>query len=356
MKSRRTSAVLGIAALVGSTGLIGLPARASSVPVTFTTASSCNTCRTLVLQDAGGHALSALDLSSGTAGFLAEVQDNQYLDNGFTVQATMSNLYHFANGTWSCGSPVPSNDVSMASNQSLIDANGLGSVFQPVWTLSGNISSVLSGLGLPLLNGVLPTTNPLTTSGASQTLTQAQETGNALTDELGSTLGGLTGLPLSLTGSSKSAFAAPAAPPAGSGCTDTTGAGATSLPVISGGLPATPVTPLINDLYSVVSSAVGSTVSGAAPATLTQLASNGFVNGTTVVNQIAQSIGIPLNLVTSTVASQIETDVTATLSSTLSTVTSLTGNYSASPDMTINTAGIPAGSYKGQLTITLADT
>lgn len=352
--------MLGIAALVGGTGLIGQPARASSVPVTFTTASSCNTCRTLVLQDAAGGSLSTLDLSSGAAGFLAEVQDNQYLDNGFTVQATMSNLYHYASGAWTCANPVSSNVVSMASNQSLIDANGLGSALQPVWVLSGDISSVLSGLGLPLLNGVLPTTNPVTVSGASQVLTQAQETGNALTDELGSTLSGLTGLPISLTGSSKAPFASPAAPPTGSGCTDTTGSGATSLTVLNGGLPATPVTPvtpLINDLYSVISTALGSTVSGVAPPTLFQLGSTtSFVNAANAVDQIASAIGIPLNLVTGSIATSIEKDVTATLSSTLSTVTSLTGNYSASPAMSISTAGIPAGSYRGQLTITLADT
>jgi hypothetical protein len=358
MKQRRMVAVGLVAALVGGTGLIGLPARASSVPITFSTASSCNTCRTLVLQNGAGGALSSLDLSSGAAGFLAQVQDNQYLDHGFTVQATMSNLYQYNSATsqWNCANPVPSGDVYMASNQALLDANGLGSVFTPVWTLSGNISSVLSGLGLGLLNGVLPTGTPLTATGASQTLTQLQETGNALTDEIGSTLTSLTGLPLSLTGSNKTQFANPAAPPSGSGCTDTTGSNATPATILNGGLPATPVTPLINDLYSVISGVLGSTVSGTAPPTLAQLAGNSFLDGSTVVNEIAQSIGIPLNLLSAGVITSIEDDVTATLSSVLSTVDSLTGNYSASPNMTITTAGIPAGSYKGELTITLADT
>ena len=353
MNARGKAAALALTtAILGSVGALGSSARASSsgVPVSLLTSGACTSCRTLVLQDTAGNSLSGLDLTPGTAGFVAKVVDGNYLDNGFTVVANMSNLYSYNSGTgkFDCTvTPVPSSDVSLVSNQGLLDASGLGSVVQPVFSLSGNLTSILGGLGLG--GGTL---SGLNVNGITQTLNQADLVGSGplqnVTNLVGSSLTSLTGLPLSLTGggATPTSFANPAAPPAGSGCTDTTGAGATNAPVMTGGLPATPATPLLGDLSSLI---------GTTP-TLGSLVSGGFVNATSAINAIAQQLSIPLNLLSTSIITNIESTVTATLTGLVPAVTNLTGNYASSPSMSVNTSNVPAGSYRGELTITLADT
>jgi hypothetical protein len=72
---------------------------------------------------------------------------------------------------------------------------------------------------------------------------------------------------------------------------------------------------------------------------------------------VASALGAPLGLLAPFV-STIESTLTGTLSGVplVSTLTGQTGNYSATPAMTVNTSGVPSGSYRGTLTITLTDT
>ena len=334
---------VGAAVLVPAA--IATPALAASSPVTVSlTTSAPSGGRTLVLQDTAGQALSALNLSSGTTGFIAKVVDANYANNGFTVQATMSNLYGYNAGTntFNCAQKVPSSAVSLNSASSLLDVNGLLSSVTPNFVLNGNLSTVLSSI-LGLLGGS-PTVTNAPVTGLVQNLTQGNLTGGLTGDLVGSTLSSLTGLPISLGTGTAGAFTNAAADPSGASCGGT-GANATNVPIMNG--TANPLG-LVNDVQALLDSLTNTLSS--------TLVTGGFLDTNAVMNEVSTVLSTPLSLL-STLTGSIEGTLTATLANVplVSTLTSQSGNYSATPKMTVNTSGVPAGSYRGTLTVTLAD-
>jgi len=313
--------------------------------------SSTGGTRTLSLfQPDGTTPLTSTDLSSGTSNFIAKVQDSSYTNNGFKVQATMSNLYGFANNTYNCSSEVPSSAVTLSSPTGLLTVGGVSANLTPVFTVVGTLTG--TNISDPLL--LTPVTVNNTVDGllpASQNpLSQSQLTGSTATNLIGSTLASLAGtLPVNLpTTGLGGNFATPDVHPT---C-DTTATGATPVQIMDG--TADP-TGLLSDVQSLMTSTLGTS-----NPTLTQLINGGYLTSSDVstmlqgITALVDQLG--LTGLTSDLTS-IENVLTASITSVTSLTGSIaqTGSYSSSPDLAINTTSIPAGSYKGVMTVTLID-
>lgn len=336
-----------LAAIGVSAAMIGILAGpafgASSVDVLY---SSSGGSRTLYLYEPDGTTnLTSTDLSSGTSNFIAKVVDNSYSNNGFKVQATMSNLYGYSNGTYDCNTLVPSSDVTLSSPTGLLEVAGISADLSPVFSISGTLTSAND----PLLLTPVPVTGTITgllPASLTPPLSQSQLTGSTVTNLIGSTLSTLASkLPVSLdtTGLGGNFKFADKHPTCDTGAT-----GASQVPVMTG--TADP-TGLLGDVQGLVNTALGT-----ATPTLTQLISAGYITSSQV-STLLQGVSGLLNTIGLT---GITTDLTSfenTLTATLSGVTSIaqTGSYSSSPDLSINTSNIPAGSYKGVMTVTLVD-
>ncbi|HET7522655.1 MAG TPA: hypothetical protein VFJ79_00780, partial [Acidimicrobiales bacterium] len=152
---RKLAAVGAGAAMLG---LLSIPAYGAGVDVTF---NSSGGSRTLFLyQPDGSTPLTATDLSSGTSNFIAKVQDSNYTNNGFKVQATMSNLYGFANNTYNCSAVVASSKVTLSSPTGLLTVAGVSANLAPVFTVVGTLTS--ANISDPLL--VTPVPIPASTT------------------------------------------------------------------------------------------------------------------------------------------------------------------------------------------------
>jgi hypothetical protein len=328
--------------------VFAVPAHATSqsgsVVISLNTSGPSSAGRTLLLYDTAGQPLSALDLSSGTKSFVAEVLDSSYGLAGFTVQASMSNLYGYNNGTWSCTASIPSSSVSIATPSSLLDLSGLGSSLTPKFVVNGNLSSVLGSLVTTLGLSTATVTNAAVT-GLGQTLSQSQLAGGATGQIIGSQLSTLAGdLPVQLLAGSGGAFANPAADPTGANCGQS-GSSATQVGVMNG---VSNTAGLNSDLSGVLSQLPSQSA--------TTYITDGYMDSNSVVSAVATALGIPINLL-SPFTSAIENTLTVSLASTplTSGLTTESGTYASSPAMTVNTTGVPNGSYRGTLTITEVD-
>ena len=341
--SRKFAAVGATAAVLG---LLAGPAfgQSNGVNVTLQTAGP-NGGRTLQLFNNSGQTLNGLDLSSGTNSFVAKVVDSNYAEKGFTVQATMSNLYGYNSGTgqYTCSSKIPSSAVAMSSPGGL-EVSGLGASVTPNFILSGalgGVSPLLTGIVLDSTNGQI--------QGVAQSLTQGQLVGAGHTGSLfGSTLASLmSDLPVQVSTPAGGPFTNPAADPTGAGC-GVAGTNATPVTMMTGTANAAG---LLSDFQALLTSVAGSTPSAAT------LISKGYLDPNAVTSLLLTVTGLPLAELTPLLPS-IESTLTGTLNSVtplLSSVTSVSGNYSSNPGVAITTSGVPAGSYQGLMTITLMD-
>jgi hypothetical protein len=346
--------------LAGSLCAYGLPAFAAgsgSVPITFSSSAGCTSCRTLVLSNSDGTSLTTLDLSSGSGGFVADVEDTGIAPaalGNFDVESTMSNLYKTTTSGFDCNTFIPSGDVSLTSLPGLLDAHGLGATVQPIFSLSGSLGTVLApvttvlGLTVPTttsVTGVLPSgTDPTTT--LTQTLEAAPDT---LTNLTGSILNS-GALPIKLTSGTGGAFTNPAAPPATSGCTPPVNA-ATPQPVLHGLLNGV-LPSLTTPLLGVVQGLVGNP-------SLSTLIANNVIDAATAETLVSQVTGIStadLNLTTGPFAgllTSIENTLVATVTGVVDSATTLTGTYGADPAMAISAPSATPATYQGVLTVTL---
>lgn len=343
--SNRKLAAVGVTAAM--LGLLAGPAfgQSNGVNVTLLTAGP-NGGRTLELFNDSGQTLTGLDLSSGTNSFVAKVVDSNYAEKGFTVQATMSNLYGYNSGTgqYTCTSKVPSSAVTMSSPGGL-EVSGLGASVTPNFILNGSLSSVsalLTGVVLDSTNGQI--------QGIAQTLNQSQLLGSTNAGSLfGSTLNSLiNSLPVQVSTAAGGPFTNPAADPAGAAC-GVAGANATPVTMMTGTANAAG---LLADFQALLT-----TVTGSSTPSVATLISQGYLDPNAVTSLLLTVTGLPLSQLTPLLPS-IESTLTGTLNSVtplVSTVTSVSGNYSSNPGVAINTSGVPAGSYQGLMTITLMD-
>lgn len=367
MNRSRMVKLAGASVLIGSIAATGGPALAApqtasgSVSVTYGTTSGCGTCRTLVLQNYDGSTLNGLDLSSGTNGFIAQVQDtgiNPAALGNFSVFATMSNLYAYDTTTkaYTCGVSIPSSAVQLTSLPSLLNANGLKATVQPVFQVAGDLSSIIDSSVLALLPGITVQTNPVVTGVQAQTdaaLTQADEVGGSTVSNLVGSL--LNNLPLTLTSGPSGNFATPDAPPAGSNC-PAPGGTATQLPVLNGALNL-PASPALPPLLSDVQKKLGSL-------SVTQMVTDGFLDPNSALNLVSTATNIPASDLQPATGTQpagplnslltpLENALTGTVTGLVDSATTITGNYGAQPVMAISAPNAAADSYQGALTVTL---
>lgn len=351
MKLSRRLAALGLG--TGLLASLAAPAMAStSVNVSLSTPADQ---RTLNLYEPNGSTpLTSTDLSSGSSNFIAQVVDNGYSDTSFTVQATMSNLYSYVNGSYQCSAtPIPSSAITLSSPSGLLTVGGVSAAVTPVFQMIGTLtSSLLPGLttSIPLtgtlVDGTLPTTP----------LSQSTLTGSSATSLFGTTLSGVEGnLPVSLsTPATGTAFTNPDAQPT---C-DPNATNATPAQIMHG--TANPAG-LLNDLISEITTTVGT-----ASPTLQQLVNAGYLTSsavsavleqnTTLMNALGGLSGLTADL--STILNDITTSISASGTnpmSLLSGATSQSGNYEASPTLAVTVPPGAAGSYQGLMTVTLLD-
>lgn len=361
--NRRIKGLAVATGLLGTLAVFAVPAHAASVPITFSTASGCTNCRTLVLTNTDGSSLNSLNLSSGSAGFVAQVVDTGVAPaalGNFDVESTMSNLYAYdsTHNTWTCTDMIPSGDVSLASLPSLLNASNLGAVVQPVFNLVGtNLNSLLT---VPMLaqlplNFSLPTTTSIDgVQGAVNTsINQAQEAGSSVTNLVGSVLNN-NSLPVNLNVTGSGPFTVPDVPPTNSPCTNA----ATSNPVtqvqvlrglLNGVLP-TPGAPILNDATGVIGSS-----------TLATLISDNYISAQAAEDLVSTATHIPESDLNETgptnpfsgLLASLESGLTASVASLVSSATALTGTYSAGPNMTISDPTAAPATYDGVLTVTL---
>ena len=362
MNSKRKLGILATAtALVGVASAVGVQAKADTVPITFTAASG-GTSRTLKLFNTDGTQPAAVNLSSGTGGFLADVVDSGIdpaaLGN-FDVEATMSNLYKTTGtNTFDCtAKSIPAGDVQLSSLPNLLDANGLNAALQPILNLTGNLSVINTGpLSAALaLAGITLPSGTTTISGVNsqldQSVSQAVMAGSSLPDLTGSVLSNGT-LPFNLSSSSATAGAFTNEDPTNSPCLDSSTTKPTQVQVLNGALNALPG-PLQGELQTVLNKLFNSTTPS--NPTLAWLVSQGYVASTTaesLVEKATNLTGTQLNG-TAGLLSAIEGTLTATVNGVVSAATQLTGTYGANPAMTINDPTAAPGSYQGVLTVTM---
>jgi hypothetical protein len=168
--NRSTRALL----LVGVLAATAAPAFADSVTVNASTTSAS---RQLKVLDMAGQPLSAVTLSPGHGQpFQVQVVDSGFHNltssNGFSVSATMNNLYKVTGtNTYDYGTSIPSSDLSIDYQTNPIRAfnpvaSALGSVtiggVLPTCSTTAGVSTVV---GLPNLMTDILTANPL--NGAS---------------------------------------------------------------------------------------------------------------------------------------------------------------------------------------------
>jgi hypothetical protein len=361
-RARRAAVPMGAAAAL--VGLLASPALASStvgsagtgVTVQASGACSANS-RTLSLTNSGGG--SKLNATTGSAGFETQVADGSgTCSDGFQVEATMSNLYQNNNGVWNCAAtPIPSSNVSFSAATNPLDITGITASLNPTYlvtqaaapTFSGTINSLLSSLGISL-TAAQPSS---TVAGLPlSNLTQAN---------LGLTAGQLVNgtlanLPVNLTGGSTSSspFTSADTPPSGSGCSGGSTATATAIPVLSG------------TANTALASAVNSFLGGTTPS-VTSLVANGQIDQGTLLSAVLPAstvnlLNLPATNSALTLAgsstSAVITALVASLSATVSPVVNVLGQggtYAAAGKLAVNSNGATAGTYQGQLTLTLFD-
>ena len=345
MRSRVRLAIIG-ASVAALAGAVAAPAMAGSVSVTMSTTSGTRTLN--LYQPDGTTPLTSSDLSTGASNFIAQVVDSSYSNNGFKVQATMSNLYGFANNTYNCNVSVPSSAINLSSPTGLLSLAGVNANLTPVFTLVGtltplNVLGLLSSVPINLpVNGLLP--------ASLSPVSQSQLTGLSATNLIGSTLAGVESkLPVSLgTTGLGGSFTAPDAHPACPGG----GVNPTQVQIMNS---AADPGGVLAQLQSLIQTALGT-----ATPTVTQLISGGFLSSSAVSTALQSVTSLVNQLGLGGLTGALGT-IEGLLTSTLSGVTLLpsslvqSGNYSSSPNLAVNTAGIPAGTYKGVMTVTLLD-
>lgn len=364
LTNRRIKGLAAATGLVGSLAVFAVPAHAASVPITFSAAAGCTSCRTLILSNTDGTSLTGLNISSGTGGFIAQVVDNGVAPaslGNFDVESTMSNLYAYnsTSSTWTCADMIPSSDVSLSSLPSLLSASSLGAVVQPVFNLSGNLGGLLSvGILAQLPLGFsLPTTTTISgvQGDVNTSISQAQEAGSSVTNLVGSVLGNST-LPVNLNVTGSGPFTVPDVPPSNSPCTNASNSNPVTQRqvlrgVLNGVLPSV-AAPLLTDATSVIG----------APS-LTTLISDGYISAPAAEQLVSTATGISLADLNETgpvltnpfsgLLGSIENTLTASIASLVSSATALSGTYSAGPSMTISDPTATPATYDGVLTVTL---
>lgn len=343
MKTDRRLAAFLVTLAVG--GVLQGMASAAETDVSLLTVAGS---RTLTLKTLTGTDLTTMALGSGReAPFLVNVGDLTYDRRGYQVTAMMSNLYKYDSVTnsYDCSKVIDSDDLSINFAASPNSIRGVSAMVSPVLAFAGTISSVtdaalLGALGLPLTSSVNVAAN--VTEQIQDLATSTVFTGleNALPVKL-SSLAGAT-------------FAAQAPHPT---C-DTSASGTTSVQLQRG--QANNHADLLGWLQSSSNSLYTAAAGSNGVLSIAEGVSGGLISQSAADSAVRTALTTaPLNvnplLITSSVLASVEL-LLAAPAATVTSVLKQTGSYSSIPQLVVgDLAGVPTGTYKGKMTITLID-
>ncbi|HVM08065.1 MAG TPA: hypothetical protein VM345_06370 [Acidimicrobiales bacterium] len=326
-KFRKIAAGVAALTLAG----VGFPAGAQQVPVNLENPAGT---RVLHVEDMTGTQLASLDFGTQrTLPFRIRVVDSNFSRTGFTVNASMSNLYKHTNGTiGDYTKKIPSSEITLGSQLNPVNALDVKAVVQPlvdtVTTLTGADALLCTTLGIAtsLINGV--TGCQLSTDdlvGKVQTLTTSVSLP-------------LSDLPL-VPQSPESGNFATAEYSVGVGAGDTAGAGAAgSQRKLIGGLRSETLTSgLVNDLTAL----------------LDVNPRSDLIDDSTIVAGLSAVNGLVATLTSSQITTLLNNTVATVNTLTGTNILSVFGTYVSLPTLSVNVpSGTDPGSYRGTLVVT----
>jgi hypothetical protein len=323
--NRRLLAI-GSAAVVALTGVASTAWAGGSTTTPVTVSTTLGT-RTLNLLDLTGQPIGASGLTIGTGhggNMVVNVTDSLYQHVGYQVSAMMSDLYPYANGAYNFNTgKIASSAVSVSYPSNLLDLSNLGNLLSPVYTLTGT---------LPLGLGTLTNTTVTGTAQSVQTLT-----GDIVN-------GALAALPIKVQTGTSGAFTSPAQLSAAGA--PTVSSAATQLNVMTGTAQAGD----LSGALAALKATIGNTTNAVPVQTLI---TNGYLDQSQVLAAVAQATG-QLNLVMNN-ASAVLSALSANLTS-IGTLIGQSGSYNSLPQLAVAIpSGTASGTYRGELTVTLAD-
>ena len=322
----RLLALTGVASLAAGAG----SAYADQSSTITVGATVINGTRTLNVKDVTGAAISSLTLGAGHGGaLLVNVTDVNYAHTGYQVTATMSNLYPYSSGNYQFGqTPIPSSAVAMSFPGSLFDVANLSTLVTPLVHLTDS-----TGL-FALAN--LDATVTGTTNSVSTLATVTQKAASSVLNEL----------PVRVSTGAGGAFTNPAAVTGQSGTFNPT-----AVDVLDG--TSQSLGELLTDLINKLNTGV---------VTAQNLVDDGLLDQNSVLAAAASALGLTPDQLSGAQITSILNGVSATVSD-LQPLTALgdkvlgqTGSYNTVPQLSLTLpAQQPAGTYQGELTLTLMD-
>lgn len=321
--------------LIAGVGAITLLAGAGSAFAVQTStitvgATVINGTRTLAVKDVSGGPVSSLALGAGHGGaLLVNVTDLNYVHSGYQVTATMSNLYPYdGTGYHFNQTPIPSSAVSLSFPGGLVDIANLSTLVTPVIHLAS--SSLPFTVATPLNATVTGTTKSVQTLG-----TVTQKTLAAVANEL----------PVKVANGTGGPFTQPAAVSGQSGTFNPT-----AVDVLDGTKQS--LTELINDLVAALNSGL---------TTAQNFIDQGLLDQNAVLTAAASALGLTTDQLTAPMISQI-LNVPASVvdlqpvTASVDKVLGQTGSYNTVSQLSLTLPDQqPAGTYQGELTLTLLD-
>jgi hypothetical protein len=320
---------LAVAAVAAAAPASAAGNGAATVTLSATSANTLG--RTLVLNSLSGTALSTsagLTATGGAAGFVTGVTDANYSNFGYSVQASMTNLYKVTGtNTYDCADFIPSSAVSVVENGAL-DLTNVAATVQPAFNLAGTVLGTVT----------LPANTPLVGQIKSMSATDLLgPTSGALADIAD---GSLSGLPVKSAlgvGTTSTPFSNPSTAAVGS-CA-ATGATPTSNPLLTGQSNNAGV-------KSVVTNAL--TTLGGGNITAGTLVSAGYTTVDAVKALVAPLVG-GLGALSGLNVAPLSATVTGLQQITQS------GSYQVSPTLKVTVPSSASGDYTGIMTVTLTD-
>ncbi len=300
--------------------------------------------RAHTLKTLGGDDLTAVAFgASGSFPFLSNVTDLQYDRTGYQVTATLSDLYAWDGADFECGTKLDASAVSLGwavDPTSVTDVEALPST---VWDLTGQLDSTLASL-LGVSDGT--------------TITVTDLAGEQIDRALAGVFDGLEdSLPIQVDTGTGGAFTNPAPH---STC-EPAPADPATVHSIQEGSP-NDLTALFNWVTNEVTDAADVDTNG--DITGTELVDSGEVTDADLAEAVRQALadaGVNLGLLDTLLAAGDITmdDIYALLTATLDPITSLlgqTGTYLSVPELSLSVpGGVPGGTYRGTMTVTLLD-
>lgn len=323
MIARRPLPLLGAA--LTAAALVAAPAAAqTSVDVTLNNGVSGT--RVLFVEDVTGSPLTSLDFGSARSlPFRVRVEDTTMSRDGFSVNATMTNLYRDNGGTLDYASKIASENLAISNPLNSLGVVDVSAHVQPLVDTVTTITDPAVCLALTL--GTSPCQLSLTgLVGEVQTVTSVVN------------LSDLSNLPLLPQAAEIGAFTAPDYQ--GAGAADPAKPGAftpTSKRMLAGSPVATPA----------VLTALKTTLDGI----VAGLPSEQVVNDDTL---IAGAVALLGALTADQVTAILNSPTVVTVQNLLADhVLSQTGKYSSNPMLNVTIPeGAPAGSFRGTLVVT----